>query len=112
MRPHREIYKETEWIMAQRAEPAERRKSMVRADITVETYETGRDDYMVDIVRSYSPEDGATTYEAWIYRREGAIKTHIFGLDDVDYAEFRVYVEEMILKTDDFSIIMADGDRA
>ena len=110
MRPHRDIYKEVEWIMAQRAEPAERRGRMTRADITVETYETGRDDYMVDIVRSYSPEDGATAYEAWIYRRNGAIKTHVFGLDDVSYEEFRAYVEEMISKTDDFSVIMADGD--
>lgn len=109
MRPHRDIYKEVEWLISQRAtEPAERRMQMTRADITVETYETGRDDYMVDIVRSYSPEDGATTYEAWIYRREGAIKTHIFGLDDVSYEEFRAYVEGMILKTDDLSIIMAD----
>ena len=96
--------------MAQRAEPAERSRGMVRADITVETFETGRDDYMIDIVRTYSPEDWAVSYEAWVYRRNGAIKTHVFGLDDVDYAEFRAYVEEMISKTDDLSVIMADGD--
>lgn len=111
MKKHTDIYSEVEWLISQRAtEPAERKvNKMTRADITVETYETGRDDYMVDIVRSYSAEDGATAYEAWIYRREGAIKTHIFGLDDVDYAEFRAYVEDMIEKTDDFSVIMADG---
>lgn len=33
---------------------------MTRADITVETYETGRGDYMIDIVRSGSETDGVT----------------------------------------------------
>ena len=83
---------------------------MTRADITVETYETGRGDYMLDIVRSGSEEDGFTVYDAWIYRRSREIKTHIFGVDDVDYATFRRMIEEVLATTEDLSVMTADGE--
>lgn len=112
MRPHREIYKEVEWALSRTAEPAEKEGGhLKRADITVETYETGKGDYMVDIVRGTDGEEGGTAYEAWLYRRSGGIKTHVFSMDeDVKYSEFRLIIEDLIEKADDLSVMTADGE--
>ena len=51
---------------------------MKKADITVETYETGREDFLVDVVRTV--DKGEEITEAWLYRRRMGMKMLMYGL--------------------------------
>lgn len=43
--------------------------------ISTETYQTSLDDFMVDVV------ENADAYDAYLYRLEYGVKTHMFGVD-------------------------------
>ena len=51
---------------------------MKKTNTITETYETGREDFMVDIVRTESK--GESVYEAWLYRRSVGVKKLLYGI--------------------------------
>lgn len=50
-----------------------------RAD-RIETYETGHEDFLVDVVDKYDRTAQEHVYEAWIYRESVGMKVMIYGV--------------------------------
>ena len=51
---------------------------MKKTNTITEAYETGREDFMVDIVQT--EDRGEAVFEAWLYRRSVGVKTLLYGV--------------------------------
>ena len=64
---------------------------MKKAGIFSDIYETGHENFLVEIDAEESAD--GVEYGAWLYRKDMGVKMYMFGVYDLNYAEFISLVE-------------------